>query len=312
MASSQGSLKIFQILQNPIPQYVLGSLPAILTIGATPHKTLLAKFLWFVRCLDGSRDDEDRENDNKINEESSENSTNNKIIDVEKQDFPRPFGHHAMKIKPNKSQNRILKDWVSEASLLDRLLLIVSAYYIILGIAAGISKAAGPCTNDTSLQDWPYIPILFIWTLPVIFVRIRSGKVVNKVLPKRLKSRITIVRYNTANVKTNRNWTFIIFCVSFFLPWLTVIIAYWTPPVGFYCRSKFLTIICSIWSISSIAAYISHIKGEKDVHGPISIVFSFFGAVIGGGMIFLSILANNNSLWITLFSDNCYVPPPNC
>ncbi|CAG8792580.1 10069_t:CDS:2, partial [Dentiscutata erythropus] len=319
--SGQGLLTIFRILQNPIPQYVLGSLPAILTIGTTPHKTLLAKFLWFVRCLDGSKGDDEYngENDYKINEENSKISTNketkivikdNDEVDIKnkKQDFPRPFGHHAMKIKPNKSQKHILKDWVSEASLLDRLLMGVSAYYIVVGIVAGISKAAGPCTDDKSLQDWPYIPILFIWTLPVIYVRIRNGKVVSKVLPKRLKSRIIIVRYNTANVKTNRNWAFIIFCVSLFLPWLTVIIAYWTPPIGFYCRSKFLTTICSIWSFSSIAAYTSHIKGEKDVHGPISIMFSFFGAVVGGCLIFLSILANFNSLWVTLFGPTCYVP----
>ncbi|RIB24389.1 hypothetical protein C2G38_2070119 [Gigaspora rosea] len=379
-------LTIFNILQNPVPQYVLGSLPAILTIGTTPHETLLAKFLWFVRCLgcpfaglfyfcsiesnsiemsaywleskkfirknnkskieddendyndddkdedkdddkDDDDDDDDNEDDEKDNynkfiEESSKNTTNKEtkiVIDNKdeinikikgkiEQDYPRPFGHHSMKLKLNKSQKRILKDWIAEASLLDRLLLGVSAYYILVGIVAGISKAAGPCTDDKSLQDWPYIPMLFIWTLPVIYVRIRKGKVVSKVLPKRLKNRIIVVKYNTEIAKTKRNWVFVIFCVSLFLPWLAVIIAYWTPPVGFFCRSKFLMLICLIWSFSSIAAYASHIKGEKDVYGPISIMFSFFGVVVGLGLIFLSILANFNSLWVTLFGPSCYVP----
>ncbi|CAG8730971.1 1340_t:CDS:1, partial [Cetraspora pellucida] len=45
-----------------------------------------------------------------------------------------------------------------------------------------ISKAAGPCMDDKSLEDWLYLPLLFIWTLPIIYIRIRKGRVVDRVL----------------------------------------------------------------------------------------------------------------------------------
>ncbi|CAG8649354.1 24857_t:CDS:2, partial [Gigaspora rosea] len=259
-------------------------------------------------------DKSDDDDDNNFNEESSKNTTkietkiainnnkdevDNKVIS--EQDFPRPFGYHVMKIKPNKSQKRILEDWIAKASLLDRLLLFFSAYYIIISIIAGITKAVKPCTQDNSLGDWPYIPILFAWILPVIYVRMFKGKVVCKVLPERLKNRITIVKYNPAITKTKQNWVFAIFCFSLFLPWLSVFITYWIPPIGFSCKCKFLTVICSIWSFNNIVAYASHMKGEKDVHGPspIGVMFICFGTMVGLGLIFFE------TLWESAFGASC-------
>ncbi|KAF0488407.1 hypothetical protein F8M41_022288 [Gigaspora margarita] len=493
MVSDQELRVVFHVLLNPVPQYLLGLLPALLTLGSTPYESLLEKFLWFLRCLgcpftglyyfckiegnpiemsaywlesknfthfirkknddqndnknddknedggdndrdygdeyygdddddeddddeddgsskgqksdlvefmldyihnysneDGTKkndndDDDDKSNDNYINEESCKNTINtintisteakiiinNKYDDneddnnkdddgakkddkgdeedgngdgakkkddkgdddddnkfntesskntsnietkivinnkdevdnkvISEQEFPRPFGYHVMKIKPNKSQKRILEDWIAKASLLDRLLLCFSAYYIIISVIAGIAKAIRPCTQDNALEDWPYIPILFIWTLPVIYVRMFKGKVVSKVLPERLKNRITIVKYNSAITKKKQNWVFAIFCFSLFLPWLSVIIAYLTPPIGVSCKSKFLTVICSIWSFNNIIAYVSHMKGEKDVHGPspVGIMFIGFGVIVGLGLIFF------DSLWESVFGPYC-------
>ncbi|CAG8621593.1 12409_t:CDS:2, partial [Dentiscutata heterogama] len=128
MSSQPTILTVIHSLQSPIPQYVLGILPAITIIGTTPRESLKA----------------------------------------------------------------ILDNWVAEASLLDRLASLVSAYYILIGIFVGISKAAGPCMEDNSLEDWPFIPTLFIWTLPIIYLRIKNGKVVDRVSPELLINPIPV------------------------------------------------------------------------------------------------------------------------
>src|SRR6266496_1673725 len=38
-------------LLNPIPQYVLGSLPAIAIVGETPREKFAEKIAWVLRCL---------------------------------------------------------------------------------------------------------------------------------------------------------------------------------------------------------------------------------------------------------------------
>src|SRR5262245_16035825 len=38
-------------LLRPIPQYVLGCLPAIATVGASPMEGFLSKLMWMMRCL---------------------------------------------------------------------------------------------------------------------------------------------------------------------------------------------------------------------------------------------------------------------
>ncbi|CAG8769610.1 15075_t:CDS:1, partial [Gigaspora rosea] len=220
----------------------------------------------------------------------------------------RPVGHHAIKIKPNETQDGIIKDWIA---LLDRLSSLVSAYYILVGIFAGIFKAAGPCMSDSSLQDWPYIPLLLIWTLPAIYVRIRNGKVVNKVLPKRLENeKINVKNYNQGKIKSKRAHVAITALASVALPWLAVIIAYFTRPIGFFCRSKYLTVICTTWSFNSVIAYICHIIGENDEYGHTlaQVWFCVCGVFITGALILLSLLANTKSWWIDIFGDICNVP----
>ncbi|CAG8599530.1 3535_t:CDS:2, partial [Gigaspora margarita] len=140
MAPEPALLTAIHILQNPIPQYVLGTLPAIAIMGTTPHDKLSSKLSWYYGVLDV----------------------------------------HSQDCFISAISKKILENWVAEATLLDRLASLVFAYYILVGIFAGISKAAGPCMEDNSLEDWPFIPLLFIWTLPIIYVRIKNRKVVDR------------------------------------------------------------------------------------------------------------------------------------
>src|ERR1044072_537051 len=86
----------------------------------------------------------------------------------------RPFGNFAMRKELTEDQKRQLDECVAEASILERLSSLASAYYIFVGIFSGLFRAMGPCT----VEDWPYIPLLFAWTLPVIYIRVTGGKVV--------------------------------------------------------------------------------------------------------------------------------------
>ncbi|CAG8815170.1 13025_t:CDS:1, partial [Dentiscutata erythropus] len=227
----------------------------------------------------------------------------------------RPVGHKAMRIilpdgpqDPKDPQNLIintLKDCVAEASLLDRFASFVSAYYIFVGIFIGIAGAT-QCIEDK--QDWPYIPLLFIWNLPVIYFRIKYGLVVIK--EPIFNGRLFVESYKECELSDKQKYVLFVALISILLPWPTVVIAYFTRPVGFFCRSKFLTIICSIWSFNNIVAYIRHINGEGDVHesGIIDTIFWLSGVIILIGLGFLSVLAADLDLWVSIFGSSCYVP----
>lgn len=388
MAPEPALLTAIHILQNPIPQYVLGTLPAIAIMGTTPRDKLSSKLSWVLRCLGcpftglfyfcnignskvemsaywlkaenfiqhddknkvNVKDDEDEDNEDNINDNyetdeknidedgdnedeieeniddndgnndknNEENNDNNKdkhkieineeIGNKDKQVLIiRPVGHHVKELNPTPRQEKILKNWVAEATLLDRLASLVSAYYILVGIFAGISKAAGPCMEDNSLEDWPFIPLLFIWTLPVIYVRIKNGKIVDRMEPDQInKIPINDLKDGLHDKQKRVALTAL---ASVALPWLAVIIAYYTRPIGFFCRSKFLTIICSIWSFNNIVAYISHVRGEKDIfESPIYIWFEICGYVMSILLVILSLLANTNSWWVSLFGPSCDAP----
>ncbi|CAG8629895.1 4942_t:CDS:2 [Funneliformis mosseae] len=133
-------LKIIRKLQDPVPQYVLGCLPAIATIGSRhgDETTLCVYWLSSDRFI---RSD----NDNLITE------------------IPyRPFGVHAMNIE----QSVLMKACVAKASVLERLSSLASLYYILIGIVSGISRVVGPTICD---EDWPCIPLALSRTLPAIY-----------------------------------------------------------------------------------------------------------------------------------------------
>ncbi|CAG8795442.1 20127_t:CDS:1, partial [Racocetra persica] len=91
------------------------------------------------------------------------------------------MGFHAKQLLPNPTQEALLELCVVDASLMDRFSSLISGFYIIFGIVGGISILfEEPCTYDESYQDWPFISMLFIWTLPVIYYRALYGNVVFK------------------------------------------------------------------------------------------------------------------------------------
>src|ERR1044072_3212784 len=51
MSEGTEFLDFLDKLQNYIPQYILGTLPAIATIASTPESGLITKLLWVARCL---------------------------------------------------------------------------------------------------------------------------------------------------------------------------------------------------------------------------------------------------------------------
>ncbi|CAG8756201.1 29492_t:CDS:2, partial [Racocetra persica] len=196
--------------------------------------------------IQGNKDDANKESINEdessgSNETNSKNKTNNDdelAIDVQngnqnkKEVLIRPVGHYAMKLHPTSEQRGIFINWVANASLLDRLASLASAYYILVGIFAGISKAAGPCMEDNSLEDWPFIPLLFIWALPIIYVRISNGVVVYKFSEDSFPDQsILVTAFEEKDLHKKRIYVAITALASVALPWLAVIIAYYTPPI---------------------------------------------------------------------------------
>ncbi|RIB05482.1 hypothetical protein C2G38_2118305 [Gigaspora rosea] len=132
-----------------IPQYVLACLPVIAIIGAIPTQGLWSKLQWIFRCLGC------------------------------------PFcGHFYICCVQNDKADLCCyyldKEYFArgtkKASVLERLGSLTSAYYIFLGWAMGISKIIA----RQRCNDWPYIPISLLWTIPVIYKRAVHGQLVFK------------------------------------------------------------------------------------------------------------------------------------
>ncbi|CAI2187870.1 19088_t:CDS:2 [Funneliformis geosporum] len=252
-------LKIISKLQDPVPQYVLGCLPAIATIGAAPWEEFMDKLIWLARCLGCPftglfyscciKSDKTASCTYWLPSDCFITNNGAKIT-------YRPFGAHAMNI----SQVALMDACVAKASVLERLSSLVSFYYIIVGIFSGIARVAGPSV----CVDWPYIPLALSWTLPAIYRRtFRKNLVVRD--PKNILDGEKIIVSNHDPVDMSNQFARVAFTALFSIgvPWITVLLAYFTPPIGFYCRSKYLTVLCSIWSFNSTLALLSHLKGEK-------------------------------------------------
>src|SRR6266542_605932 len=83
-------------LQDPVPQYVLGCLPAIATIGAAPDNGLMNKLIWIFRALGCPFSG--------LFYFCNEKSmcaywlTSNSFVKDRRTISYRPFGHHAMEL----------------------------------------------------------------------------------------------------------------------------------------------------------------------------------------------------------------------
>ncbi|CAJ0754303.1 3900_t:CDS:2 [Entrophospora sp. SA101] len=102
---------------------------------------------------------------------------------------------------------------------------------------------------------------------------------------------------------------FMVFAFALMVPWIAVLIAYFTPPIGYGCRSMYFTFFCSIWSVNSILAYALHLKGNKNVidNWIINIWFCFSGLVVAVALIFLVLLSHTKIWWVVVFGDFCSV-----
>ncbi|GES93502.1 hypothetical protein GLOIN_2v1478081 [Rhizophagus clarus] len=287
MEEEDSVTKLLQTLQNPAPQYVLGSVPAIATIGAAPDSGLINKLLWILRCL-GCPFTGLFYSCNVSCDPIAMSAfwlPSDHFVKNGYKVLYRPFGHHTMEIAVDEQDKlviQLLKECIAEASVLDRLSSLASAYYIFLGMFSGLAKAIriGPCTQE----DWPYLPLALAWTFPAIYRRVIGGRMVVNDPRHALENKYLVVRDLPHNKKSAQDAqvliTFVLFSVVF--PWMAVLLAYFTRPVGYGCRSKYLTVLASIWSFNSLIAYISHLLGEKFVEGLLSHTPSWWADLFGG------------------------------
>ncbi|CAJ0827877.1 14839_t:CDS:2 [Entrophospora sp. SA101] len=163
-------IEVIRELQEPMPQYVLGLIPVIVTLGAAPFETLVYKLAWIFKSISAPFIGlfyylvigvDPVEMCIYWLPEDSFVTTKEKILDF------RPVGMHVKDVMVTLKQEEILKNCTANASVLDRLSSLASGYYIIVGIVLGISTMAGQCNQG----NWPFLTWSFLWTIPVIFKR---------------------------------------------------------------------------------------------------------------------------------------------
>ena len=225
-----------------------------------------------------------------------------------------PFGYRVQAIdtrsnNENTALIKALRGCIANASVLDRFASLASAYYIVVGIALGIYRAAGPC----NIQEWPYIPLLLAWTLPAILIRICKGKVIAKNPEEELDENmlVSVRRLSNENIRSTRENVMAILLLSLVIPWMAVIIAYFTRPKGFGCRSKYLTGFCCVWTFKNILAFGYYYMGNRPPPGintdqdRVYIWLQLCGFVVLVFLIMLGVLSNDPSYWVTVFGDAC-------
>ncbi|CAG8563200.1 6069_t:CDS:2 [Paraglomus brasilianum] len=159
---------VTHMLQNPVPTYLLGTLPAILTIGAAPFSSLKLKVMHIFTCLACpfvglSYFD----NINNGKDENKQDVVDACVYWLNSNRFEGgvwPFGYRVQAIdtRPNNENTallKVLRSCIANASVLDRFASLASAYYIVVGIALGIYRAAGPC----DIQEWPIVAFFYYY-----------------------------------------------------------------------------------------------------------------------------------------------------
>ncbi|CAG8679154.1 5964_t:CDS:2, partial [Funneliformis mosseae] len=288
-------LKFIRKLQDPVPQYVIGCLPVIATIGAAPWESFVDKFIWLLRCLGCPftglfyvcciKNDETSLCIYWLPSECFITRGGKKIN-------YRPFGVYAMDVMDvdQKDCRRWRHSTIS---------------YFLVGVISGIVRVIGPSICD---EDWPSIPIALSWTLPAIFRRTFLKYIVVKDPNIKLgdqKVNVTnLDKHNKPNLYARVAFAAL---MSIVVPWISVLLVYFTPPIGFLCRSKYLSLLCSIWSFNSVLALLSHLRGEKSVYGNwyLHVVFFTSGILVAFLSFVLALLSNNPSWWGSLLGNSC-------
>ncbi|CAG8543156.1 10474_t:CDS:1 [Acaulospora morrowiae] len=321
----------FSTLLNPIPQYATASLPALAIMGESPVALFSGKFMWLLRCLGspftglfysfiiGGRK-KDRciywLSSNKFKLISKDGTKPKEPIESgDNNEFPeqfRPFGFYACEIDKDNATyiDELVNQCTTTISVLERFSAIVSTYFIIVGTLALISQAQGT-TNDC--KDWPYFPSLLSWTVPATLIRAIYGVVLIKNPDEIVNEHQITITINDENRSYKRFTVVVTAFISIIYPWITLFLIFLKPPIGYGCRSKFVTIICVIWTLNNILAIISHCKGEKNLKcGILHIWFSLCGIVVIILLILLGFLANDNEWWVVLFGESCSTASIGC
>nr|CAG8606825.1 6566_t:CDS:1 [Entrophospora candida] len=308
-------VRFVQSLLISVPQYVLGSLSAIAILGATPVGGFREKIRWIFLCLgapiEGLYYYCNVKNDAIIMstywlEYEHFYETNRQVKNGVTILNYRLFGWHTKQMELTPKQEESMKGCVAGASILDRLSYMVSIYYIIVGILAGIIRAVGPCIKE----EWPYIPLALAWTLPAIFKRVIGGSVVVHDPNERIDGQIIV----TNSTKDRRHNIIETGLFAMIAPWLAVLLAYFTNPVGYGCRSKFLTVLCGVWTLNNVISLlfnITRIRG-KNIRFLVHCYFWISGAFVVFMLLFLIVLSNSRPLWVKIFGDTCADPKTPC
>ncbi|CAH1768591.1 22915_t:CDS:2, partial [Entrophospora sp. SA101] len=222
-------VRFVQSLLISVPQYVLGSLSAIAILGATPNDAIVMSAYWL-------KDDHFYEIDEKT--DNGVTILNYKL-----------FGWHAKQMKLTPEQEECMKGCVAGASILDRLSYMVSIYYIIVGILAGIIRAVAPCIKE----EWPYIPLALAWTLPAIFKRVIGGIVVVHNPNERIFKLGQII--TSKSTKDRRHNIIETGLFAIIAPWLAVLLAYFTNPVGIRGKNIRFLVHCYFWISGAFVAF---------------------------------------------------------
>ncbi|CAG8473715.1 5731_t:CDS:2 [Gigaspora rosea] len=152
---------IFTLLE-PIPQYVLGCLTTLAILGASPADKFTEKLAWSFRCL------------------GCPFTGLFYFINIgSKKESRCMYWLSSAKFVTDKDDEDVKKkveQCTATMSVLDRLSMLISSYFIVVGVLALISKTIG--TIDC--RGWPYIPTLLSWTILAIWRDAYSGIIVIK------------------------------------------------------------------------------------------------------------------------------------
>ncbi|CAG8596774.1 1_t:CDS:2 [Paraglomus occultum] len=189
---------VFRVLQNIFPAYLFPTIAALMIAGDGPFSTPGTRFFHILVCLGcpfiplflflhvKSGVDEDGEEIPNISaywlpedKFRAPNCEENQFVNV----WPFGFRVKSLDFSEVPDIRKRLTECIANISFLDYSSCYVAAYFIFVGILTSIYRAVGPCQE----QDWPAIPLLLSWTLPILFFRIRKGKVVVKNPKKALK-----------------------------------------------------------------------------------------------------------------------------
>ncbi|CAG8556817.1 11379_t:CDS:1 [Paraglomus brasilianum] len=318
---------ITTILQNPVSLYFLGVIPALFVVGDAPFSTLTSKILHILVCLGcpftplfyflhiktGVGEGGEVIPDSCaywLPKDKFQfrvpNRPENNIVNI------WPFGY---KIKgldftnvPNIKTR--LMECVTNVSFLDRFACFVSGYFIFVGIIIGIYRVVGPCQQ----QDWPAIPLLLTWTLPILVLRVLKGKVVVRDPREALKlveGNIYLERLAEDKTRDIRGKVLATLLISIVVHWMVVVLTYYTKPVGFGCRSIGLAVVAAIWSFNSILCFVYYYLFNHPPPGvdasPVYLWVCTCGVAVGAFFIFFGVISNNSLWWVIMFGNSCDV-----